>query len=73
MGRYEEALRGYQSALARNPYYVEAYCNIGVIYKNLGVLEAAVSYYEKALSVNPNFKIARNNMAIALTDLGTKV
>jgi len=66
-------LRGYQSALARNSQYVEAYCNIGVIYKNIGVLEAAVSYYEKALSYNPNFKIARNNMAIALTDLGTKI
>jgi protein O-GlcNAc transferase len=73
LGRYQEALNGYQAALQRNPCYVEAYCNIGVIYKNLGNLETAVHYYEKALTINPNFKIVRNNMAIALTDLGTKV
>jgi protein O-GlcNAc transferase len=53
--------------------YVEAYCNMGVIYKNTGRLEEAVAYYEKALALNPNFSIARTNMAIALTDLGTKV
>ena len=73
LGQYELALDGYQAALLRNPYYVEAYCNIGVIYKNLGNLDSAVYYYDKALSVNPNFRIARNNMAIALTDLGTRV
>ena len=53
--------------------YVEAYCNMGVIYKNTGRLEEAVTYYEKALALNPNFTIARTNMAIALTDLGTKM
>lgn len=53
--------------------YVEAYCNMGVIYKNTARLQEAVAYYEKALVLNPNFTIARTNMAIALTDLGTKV
>jgi Flp pilus assembly protein TadD len=52
---------------------VEAYCNIGVIFKNLGKLEDATQYYGKALQINPNFMIARNNMAIALTDYGTKL
>lgn len=27
----------------------------------------------RCLAVSPNFEIAKNNMAIALTDLGTKV
>ena len=54
MGRFEEALNGYQSALKRNPYYVEAYCNIGVIYKNTGKLKSAVFYYKKALVINPS-------------------
>ena len=32
------------------------------------------SYYDiRCLAVSPNFEIAKNNMAIALTDLGTKV
>lgn len=54
-----------------SPHYVEAYCNIGVILKNLGKLEEGISYYQKALKINPNFQIAKNNLAIALTDLGT--
>lgn len=29
--------------------------------------------YLRCLAVSPNFEIAKNNMAIALTDLGTKV
>ncbi len=73
---------------------MEAYCNVGVIYKNVGQLEAAITFYDKvraavsqtqifflitpnshgqhqALSINPNFAIAKSNMAIALTDYGT--
>ncbi|CAI8600426.1 unnamed protein product [Vicia faba] len=46
---------------------------MGVIYKNRGDLEAAITYYERCLTVSPNFEIAKNNMATALTDLGTKV
>lgn len=30
-------------------------------------------YRARCLAVSPNFEIAKNNMAIALTDLGTKV
>ena len=73
IGNFQEAIAHYLAALSRNPAYVEAYCNIGVIYKNFGNLEMAIHYYEQALNVNPNFRIARNNMAIALTDLGTKI
>ncbi|KAG8048299.1 hypothetical protein GUJ93_ZPchr0008g14014 [Zizania palustris] len=46
---------------------------MGVIYKNRGELEAAIACYERCLTISPNFEIAKNNMAIALTDLGTKV
>lgn len=31
------------------------------------------SFSSRCLAVSPNFEIAKNNMAIALTDLGTKV
>jgi tetratricopeptide (TPR) repeat protein len=34
-------------------------------------LEEAIASYQRALDVNPNFSIARDNMAIALTDMGT--
>ena len=36
-------------------------------------MELAIQFYQKALSLDPNFLIAKNNLAIALTDMGTHV
>ncbi|KAL3532122.1 hypothetical protein ACH5RR_005643 [Cinchona calisaya] len=73
MMQYDVALNCYEKAALERPMYAEAYCNMGVIYKNRGDLESAIACYERCLAVSPNFEIAKNNMAIALTDLGTKV
>lgn len=73
MMQYDMALSCYEKAALQRPMYAEAYCNMGVIYKNRGDLETAIACYERCLAVSPNFEIAKNNMAIALTDLGTKV
>uniref|UniRef100_A0A7N0RFV8 protein O-GlcNAc transferase n=1 Tax=Kalanchoe fedtschenkoi TaxID=63787 RepID=A0A7N0RFV8_KALFE len=73
MMQYDTALTCYEKAALERPMYAEAYCNMGVIYKNRGDLESAIACYERCLAVSPNFEIAKNNMAIALTDLGTKV
>ncbi|KAF7147106.1 hypothetical protein RHSIM_Rhsim03G0070000 [Rhododendron simsii] len=73
MMQYDMALSCYEKAALERPMYAEAYCNMGVIYKNRGELESAIACYERCLAVSPNFEIAKNNMAIALTDLGTKV
>ncbi|GAB4856361.1 hypothetical protein Ancab_014281 [Ancistrocladus abbreviatus] len=73
MLQYDLALTCYEKAAIERPMYAEAYCNMGVIYKNRADLEAAIACYERCLAVSPNFEIAKNNMAIALTDLGTKV
>ncbi|XP_059646637.1 probable UDP-N-acetylglucosamine--peptide N-acetylglucosaminyltransferase SPINDLY [Cornus florida] len=73
MMQYDMAFNCYEKAALERPMYAEAYCNMGVIYKNRGELESAIACYERCLAVSPNFEIAKNNMAIALTDLGTKV
>ncbi|KAL3642700.1 hypothetical protein CASFOL_013515 [Castilleja foliolosa] len=73
MMQYDTALNCYERAAIEKPMYAEAYCNMGVIYKNRGDLESAIACYKRCLTVSPNFEIAKNNMAIALTDLGTKV
>ncbi|KAH9615509.1 hypothetical protein KSS87_003007 [Heliosperma pusillum] len=73
MMQYDTALTCYEKAALERPMYAEAYCNMGVIFKNRGDLESAIACYERCLAVSPNFEIAKNNMAIALTDLGTKV
>ncbi|KAE9585369.1 putative protein O-GlcNAc transferase [Lupinus albus] len=73
MMQYDMALTFYEKAATERPMYAEAYCNMGVIFKNRGDLGSAITCYERCLAVSPNFEIAKNNMAIALTDLGTKV
>lgn len=73
MMQYDTALSCYEKAALERPMYAEAYCNMGVIFKNRGDLEASIACYERCLAVSPNFEIAKNNMAIALTDMGTKV
>eukprot|EP00897_Mesotaenium_endlicherianum_P006101 jgi/Mesen1/5519/ME000279S04732 len=70
-GSLQDGLAKYFEAIGIEPRYA-AHCNMGVIYKNFGDLKAAITCYERCLAVAPNFTIAKNNMAIALTDLGTK-
>ncbi len=48
----------------------QAHCNLGVLLRERGQLAEAVAAYEAALAAAPNFAIVRNNLAIALTDLG---
>ena len=47
-------------------------CSAGVIHRDAGRLEAAVACYEAALAAAPNFAIVQQNLAIALTELGTR-
>ena len=53
--------------------YAEAHCNLGVIHKEQGRLEDAIVSYERALALAPEFAIVCNNLAIALTEMGTRV
>ena len=46
---------------------------MGVIHKEEGRLEEAIASYERALAAAPEFNIVRNNLAVALTELGTRV
>jgi Tetratricopeptide repeat len=45
------------------------YCHANLLQ---GQLAEAVDAYERALAAAPNFEIVRNNLAIALTELGTR-
>ncbi|KAK9810285.1 hypothetical protein WJX72_008008 [[Myrmecia] bisecta] len=71
--QFEDALTYYQKAVDLNSHYAEPYCNIGVILKNQGRRDDAIAAYERALAAAPNFQIVQNNLAIALTELGTQV
>jgi len=47
MMQYDMALNCYEKAALHRPMYAEAYCNMGVIYKNRGDLDAAIACYER--------------------------
>jgi len=47
MMQYDMALTFYEKAAAERPVYAEAYCNMGVIYKNRGDLDSAISCYDR--------------------------
>eukprot|EP00983_Pelagomonas_calceolata_P133388 1161960-Pelagomonas_calceolata.AAC.12 len=71
--QFDAALEWYHKATRLHPMYAEAHCNVGVILKERGDLEGAIAAYNRALSAAPNFGIVHGNLAIALTELGTRI
>lgn len=72
LGRSEEALDSYNSALEINPAYDKAYCNRGIVLKKLERKEEALSSYDKALEINPGNDATHYNRGHILDDLGRK-
>ena len=72
LGRSEEALDSYNSALEINPAYDKAYCNRGIVLKKLERKEEALSSYDKALEINPENDATHYNRGHILDDLGRK-
>jgi tetratricopeptide (TPR) repeat protein len=73
LGRFEEALASYDSALALDSGYLPAWNNRGVILKKLNRLEEALSSYDRALALNPDLAIVLTNRANVADELGRVV
>ncbi len=69
-GRYPEALRFLDEALAENPRLAEAYYDKGVIFQELGDIEEAVKAYQKALELKPTLAVAAGNLATIYREQG---
>jgi tetratricopeptide (TPR) repeat protein len=52
-----------QRAIAIKSDYADAYNNMGVAYQNLKDYAKAIEAYKKAISINPDFALAKNNLA----------
>ena len=70
LGRHEEAIERYQTALAISPELAEAHNNLAHSLQTLCRMEQAMEHYEKALTIRPDYPEARNNLGIALQALG---
>lgn len=64
-GRYEEAIREYESVLGTKQHSAELYFNLGNCYYKLNKVAPAIYNYEKALVLNPDDAEIQNNLKFA--------
>ena len=72
MGRYEDARRHYEVALAADPACAEAAYNLGSLHDDLGDGDQAVRWYRRALDVHPDYGDAHFNLASILERRGDR-
>jgi len=70
LGRFDEALVRYDTALALKPDYADAHRSRGIVLKCQGRLEEALAAYDAALAVKPDYADAHASRANLLAELG---
>ena len=66
----KNALTAFQKAAELLPSDAEVHFNLGLVQKNLGLIDNAVTSYRGALKLNPGYAEAHNNLGAALHELG---
>jgi len=64
-GKYEQAIKAYESVLGTKKHSAELYFNLGNCYYKLSKGAPAIYNYEKALLLNPDDKEILNNLKFA--------
>jgi tetratricopeptide (TPR) repeat protein len=62
----EEAYASIKAAIKENPQYVEAYNNLGVLYRDECEIEEAIACYDKCLAMQPLSRNAGQNRLLAM-------
>jgi len=65
MNRKEEAFKYFERAIALNPKYAPAYCNVGLMMLDLGEAELAITHYKYAITLNDQDPTFYHNLAFA--------
>jgi len=65
-GNIAAAEETYQNVLERDPLYVEAHIELGLLAENDGDLMAAAGHFQKALAISPHHYFANNNLGYCL-------
>lgn len=60
----EKAEIFFKQAIELDPYYADAYNDLGVIYEAKGSLDIAQQYYLKAIEANPDYLNSYSNLAL---------
>ena len=70
LGRLEEAVASYRTAVALKPKFAEAHSNLGVVLADQGKPDQAVAAHRKAIVLWPDYAEAYSNLGGALADQG---
>lgn len=62
----DEAYAFVRSAIEEDPMYSEAYNNLGVLYRDEGLIDDAIKCYEKCLAINPLSRNSGQNRLLAM-------
>ncbi len=68
IGNYEKCIEFCKKAIAIRPNFADAYSNMGASYNALKQWDKGVEACKKALEINPNHKLAKGNLAWALSE-----
>ncbi|MCE0496977.1 MAG: tetratricopeptide repeat protein [Methylacidiphilales bacterium] len=69
-GRYAEAIRAYEKALALTPERAVVWLDAGVAHQQLGNIDQARRHYEQAVELDPELARAWHNLGAAKHELG---
>lgn len=70
LGDMTSAEAAFQSALQRDPDYIDAWVNIGIIFAKQRRFDGAITAFEKALEYEPESPKLHNNLALAYKQKG---
>jgi superkiller protein 3 len=59
LGRPDDAIREYETAIGLDPDFIEAHFNLGIVYLDKGLLEKARASLKRSLEINPGYAKAR--------------
>ncbi|MDA0781264.1 MAG: tetratricopeptide repeat protein [Rickettsiales bacterium] len=71
-GKYENAIRCCQKSLEVNPDNHMAYCILGLIAKQKGIIGDAFAYFKKSLEIKPEYIDGINNLGAIYNDNNMK-
>lgn len=61
-GNLDSAIFYLTKATELDPFYYQAYNNLGLAYENKGDIKNAKKFYTKAIEANPDFQLAKDNL-----------
>jgi tetratricopeptide (TPR) repeat protein len=69
-GEFEQARQAFQSVIAENRYYIDAYDQLALAYQNMGKLDEACAILERAAKLSPNSVPRQRNLGNVALKVG---